>query len=1320
MADRFYNEEDFTHHSDPQFDHRQDREDLSEKKRQWRNELDSLTQAVREEIDHEDGNKFGQYQQGQQQPLFQRVDHRGMPTRPVANRPQSAKTVNPQVNSWMHNASDYNGNEQGFLPNQNQRSMRPSSAKRAPSPGGTKHSFFKGSHHQPSASYKFTPKQFRPQTLHVDKEQLMDDTRSLKQKVNVLKDENVKLRTKLNASEREVGRRDKTIEELLDQTRTGNGMLQPRVRKQQEESHLVATLKKKIKELQRVNAQKDEEMTSVKKNIKSTRITELEIESKTYIDESIRLRHILEELSKQKGTSMGAQYDPNGAAASTQRLADQSMKIEQLEKENAEIVELYHKLEDERDHWAAKVEELDSKLSKQGGPKDKLSKMKSDNSQLRSLVDHKENELQELRENLDQTKDQMSRMINDMQMKNSQISNSNSQVTEQGSQIEKLSNDLQEYKQQLQRVKSELNDARQDYQQEKQRSEELNVNYELVKRQLMEVKKEQRERTETIESRGVGVIDSGARNEQGSRPVTSGSKRGSEIGNLSSKSSKTDLKMGNIVPKLAKIEVQSLLTGLRVALEANGIHYVDVEHIISDNSRGSSINIRSLVPVLQKYPFEIKGSDAARLARYLIEFPQHGDTIDFSEDRSMTVREIVNTLQSEMGDLIEFGYDDSNRLKRKAEKMVAANRITLSNAFRLADMRELGYLDYEGFTEALQNSEIKYENKLLEYIFVHLFKEGQQRNQIQYREFMSLFGTKFEDSDEDEEAAVHEQVHTRDTPVGVDSGDENNRGSIIEHEDRDAGLYLGTNDQKEEEEEYDEDEAENEYAEEEVDSHHSDRQDAKEEQKSEDRPEEEQSADGVSQGEGGDEEVEEITEEEAAEILDNCFKKIAEAIVDHQTNVEDLFGEDVFVEEDIPFLDFRDFFKKLETIGLTELTIIEFKLLVEVLDAYSVKRVSYAHLYEGMKEFGIGTESEPNSHRATGSKVVTGEMDLGHHRIEEENSRLEEFSQRDGDQPKIYTQEGSDADEYDDDEGVSEHFGEENQKLDTSIEKRTQEMNNMKISQEKEGEKSPEGEAVDGHVRLEHDSGHKATEPRIDTAENKYSPKTKEESPKFSGSLIPQDNDAESEEEVTENYDDDERYSDVDDEVAKVTSSHKSRPVTEEEEENDEKHRELDAKPHLSKYTHNDVAPLTVKETTKDKDEEDSTPIVKNPVTTKTDQNEDSYEMVEEVASMDSNVEEEEDKEKQTENHAEFPSKNEKKIEENKKPKVEIVRQEDSSDDDDYGYEDDGFGKNHTKNKTTNDKNISGQDIGEEIGEEFEIGAIDDGDVDEISEDYDL
>ncbi len=68
------------------------------------------------------------------------------------------------------------------------------------------------------------------------------------------------------------------------------------------ESHLCLNLKKKIKDQQSQLEYKNEEIENLRRNIRVTRLTEIEVEMKLYIDECQRLRGKMEEVIKSKDT----------------------------------------------------------------------------------------------------------------------------------------------------------------------------------------------------------------------------------------------------------------------------------------------------------------------------------------------------------------------------------------------------------------------------------------------------------------------------------------------------------------------------------------------------------------------------------------------------------------------------------------------------------------------------------------------------------------------------------------------------------------------------------------------------------------------------------------------------------------------------------------------------------------------------------------------------------------------------------------------------------------------------------------------------------
>ena len=68
------------------------------------------------------------------------------------------------------------------------------------------------------------------------------------------------------------------------------------------DTHLVINLKRKIKDLQMESSRKSDENEALKRNIRNTRLQEIEVEVKVYMDECARLRHQLEEVIRSKDT----------------------------------------------------------------------------------------------------------------------------------------------------------------------------------------------------------------------------------------------------------------------------------------------------------------------------------------------------------------------------------------------------------------------------------------------------------------------------------------------------------------------------------------------------------------------------------------------------------------------------------------------------------------------------------------------------------------------------------------------------------------------------------------------------------------------------------------------------------------------------------------------------------------------------------------------------------------------------------------------------------------------------------------------------------
>ena len=122
---------------------------------------------------------------------------------------------------------------------------------------------------------------------------------------NNLKDENTRLKTRLQMIENTLQRKDKLIDDLIQAQEANYGM--PNNKRsvpsgKGEQTHLILNLKKKIRDLISEKQVINEDVERLKRNIRSTKLTEVEAEVKIYMEECARLRHQLEEVIKSKDT----------------------------------------------------------------------------------------------------------------------------------------------------------------------------------------------------------------------------------------------------------------------------------------------------------------------------------------------------------------------------------------------------------------------------------------------------------------------------------------------------------------------------------------------------------------------------------------------------------------------------------------------------------------------------------------------------------------------------------------------------------------------------------------------------------------------------------------------------------------------------------------------------------------------------------------------------------------------------------------------------------------------------------------------------------
>ncbi|CAD8089282.1 unnamed protein product [Paramecium primaurelia] len=139
---------------------------------------------------------------------------------------------------------------------------------------------------------------FKRQFKFIDKEKLFMELQNYKIENNYIKEENTKLRTRIQQTEKELLNYERLCENMTEQT--------PNKKKANE--LLLIQLKKQNKDLQQQLKERTVQVEHLKKNTKVTKFQELECDRKAYFDETIRMRKLIEE-SQSQFQSMLSKYN---------------------------------------------------------------------------------------------------------------------------------------------------------------------------------------------------------------------------------------------------------------------------------------------------------------------------------------------------------------------------------------------------------------------------------------------------------------------------------------------------------------------------------------------------------------------------------------------------------------------------------------------------------------------------------------------------------------------------------------------------------------------------------------------------------------------------------------------------------------------------------------------------------------------------------------------------------------------------------------------------------------------------------------------------
>ncbi|CAN9510573.1 unnamed protein product [Ophioblennius macclurei] len=169
-----------------------------------------------------------------------------------------------------------------------------------------------------------------------EKEDMYDEIIRLKKSLQAQKSDNHQMKAKLRRLEEDNVKREKQIEELLDPTK-GSEYTRSLVDKKKEGSVVLNGLKQRILKLEQQCREKENALSKLQCELRTTNLEELKITVETYFQEIQRLRILLDAAEKSSRAESKCSQRQQKALSSTVRRLSENLK--QLQQENAALRE---------------------------------------------------------------------------------------------------------------------------------------------------------------------------------------------------------------------------------------------------------------------------------------------------------------------------------------------------------------------------------------------------------------------------------------------------------------------------------------------------------------------------------------------------------------------------------------------------------------------------------------------------------------------------------------------------------------------------------------------------------------------------------------------------------------------------------------------------------------------------------------------------------------------------------------------------------------------------------------------------------------------
>lgn len=524
----------------------------------------------------------------------------------------------------------------------------------------------------------------RPKKASIERERLQIENMELKLKNNELSQTLMKYKAKVINLERDKNRKSEAS--IIENPSTS--------------SFLVNLLKKTIKDLKSELSNKENEISRYKKSLKYTKIVEMELEIKAYIDECTRLKHHLEEILENENDT---ETMDNSHKEKFQNL------VKVIEDNQKEI----QKLRDQ-------AKERQYKAEKSPNFKEEVKRYVKEIEGLKNLLSRVSKENEERYSNLQ-------RELQDMQNK-----------------ALNYSFKLKEADKLIENLYLELKSTRQKKTSRFLPPKCLQALFNLsvaAKMPVLEMLKQESAGSDTLQVSKFLLL---LQKSDGSLKITDldriliyiqGSQSEINVERLNQFFSTFDFSLQ--APE-KETYLHELVLHLRFRLQLHRIQKsAFFETVSGPSGKDKSIHLQELVFALSKTPFNFSRQDGQQLSGLI-----------FGPSKSLPFLEFRSKFDSKIGEWEVFSQLDEESFDSFLLKLISVNAKDLLYLCESQDPEDKEYISISEFDSCMESLKLAVPEKVYKYILVLFYSNNLELNKVPYKQFIQAYATSEEKSHE--------------------------------------------------------------------------------------------------------------------------------------------------------------------------------------------------------------------------------------------------------------------------------------------------------------------------------------------------------------------------------------------------------------------------------------------------------------------------------------------------------------------------------------------------------------------------------------------